>query len=442
MVQRRNFLKYSLTGIAGLGVFKSGTVISNGLRSQTQSLQDDFVVNVRHFGAAGDGKQDDRKAIQDAVDSVSKSGGSIYIPPGEYALSRDEQHFCGVRLYSNTQLIGSGRGNTILKWMDSVPDDSHHYVVAANEGFVENVTIRDLTIDGNKSRTDKDFNIVGEGIEMDGRNICISNVHIKDVLGEGIDCDRSDGIMIHNCIIENSGGNGIHCSDPQARNVQISQCITRNCAHGRRRSGNVRYGGLVIRGSGIFVSHHRSINDAQIANIEGQGMDYDSELSLQQVVGYSESVDARGFRVGMSGHVQMNACRAMLINSDEPVIRIDDFSGIVTIQSSYLESNSGVAISGTVNHSSSSRNMDSGLRLHDCHIQRHSNHGDLVNLSFSGKSHISLLGNRFRGGPVNISSLADSALTGGIIANNSFGDGLIVKDAIQDLVQDSNYIAG
>ncbi|MDP1676583.1 MAG: glycosyl hydrolase family 28-related protein [Bacteroidota bacterium] len=42
------------------------------------------VFNVKAFGAAGDGVTNDRSAIQRAVDSCSKNGGTVLFPPGKY----------------------------------------------------------------------------------------------------------------------------------------------------------------------------------------------------------------------------------------------------------------------------------------------------------------------------------------------------------------------
>jgi len=42
------------------------------------------VLNVRQFGAKGDGKSDDTKALQSAIDAAAARGGSVDVPPGVY----------------------------------------------------------------------------------------------------------------------------------------------------------------------------------------------------------------------------------------------------------------------------------------------------------------------------------------------------------------------
>lgn len=44
----------------------------------------EFVVNVKAFGAVGDGKTDETKAFQAALDSLGQNGGTVVVPPGQY----------------------------------------------------------------------------------------------------------------------------------------------------------------------------------------------------------------------------------------------------------------------------------------------------------------------------------------------------------------------
>lgn len=45
------------------------------------------VVNVKDFGATGDGVHDDTKAMQNAIDAVG-NGDTLYIPNGVYAITQ------------------------------------------------------------------------------------------------------------------------------------------------------------------------------------------------------------------------------------------------------------------------------------------------------------------------------------------------------------------
>lgn len=65
--------------------------------------------NVRDFGAFGDGKHDDTKAIQNAIDDAYKTKRLVYIPSGTYCIMRS------IYIYDGIQIKGEGIYNTILK---------------------------------------------------------------------------------------------------------------------------------------------------------------------------------------------------------------------------------------------------------------------------------------------------------------------------------------
>lgn len=72
------------------------------------------LINVRQFGAIGDGKTDDTKAIQHAIDAAAEVKGAAFMPAGVY-LSAE------LRLHQNTALVGiptwnySGPGGAVLR---------------------------------------------------------------------------------------------------------------------------------------------------------------------------------------------------------------------------------------------------------------------------------------------------------------------------------------
>lgn len=93
----------------------TGTVVVSTLNARFKRIHDG-VLNVRWFGAKGDGATDDTAAIQAAVDA----GATIFIPPGEYHLS----HYIFVRKPS---IIYGAGDETLLK--------KDEYVFALEEGL-------------------------------------------------------------------------------------------------------------------------------------------------------------------------------------------------------------------------------------------------------------------------------------------------------------------
>jgi hypothetical protein len=66
-------------------------------------------VNVRDFGAKGDGKNDDTAAIQAAIDSLDKRGGVAFFPAGTY-------RFTGLKGRPNLHLQGAHTPSTVLDY--------------------------------------------------------------------------------------------------------------------------------------------------------------------------------------------------------------------------------------------------------------------------------------------------------------------------------------
>jgi hypothetical protein len=72
------------------------------------------VINVKDYGAVGDGSTNDSTAFAAAVAALPAGGGSIFIPNGVYALG--SQFVIGLSSRRDVHLIGCGVGVTVLKW--------------------------------------------------------------------------------------------------------------------------------------------------------------------------------------------------------------------------------------------------------------------------------------------------------------------------------------
>ena len=74
-------------------------------------------LNVREFGATGDGKTDDTKAIQRALDAAGEVRGAVFVAPGVYLCA-------DLQMRPNTALVGvptwdyRGPGGTVLRLVD------------------------------------------------------------------------------------------------------------------------------------------------------------------------------------------------------------------------------------------------------------------------------------------------------------------------------------
>lgn len=146
---------------------------------------------------------DARTVIQSAIDAL-ESGGTVFIRSGTYLIGPES-----IRPRSGTQIVGEGRGATILKVKDGLNDAADDFHVIHVADYVANVTIRDLEIDGNESNN-RDISPYPESpfshgirIEPDESelppreakpsNITVKNVYIHDTIRSNI------GVTGRNC---------------------------------------------------------------------------------------------------------------------------------------------------------------------------------------------------------------------------------------------------
>lgn len=74
---------------------------------QTTLNKASFFLNVKDYGAVGDGTTDDTAAIQQAIDDLPASGGCVFVPPGTYSVSSS------LALSEGAELCGAGSGSII-----------------------------------------------------------------------------------------------------------------------------------------------------------------------------------------------------------------------------------------------------------------------------------------------------------------------------------------
>lgn len=124
--------KHTASDIRG-GVFPEAML---GLADRTQ------VVNVKSFGAKGDGVTDDTAAVQAAVNAAT---GAVLFPAGTYVVT-------SVKLAKNITLRGGGEGfGATIKHKDGAAVTSGTFETAMLRLTSHGITVRlrDLTLDGN-----------------------------------------------------------------------------------------------------------------------------------------------------------------------------------------------------------------------------------------------------------------------------------------------------
>ena len=163
------------------------------------------VLNVKDFGATGDGTTDDATDIQQAIDALeARGGGILYFPPGVYIVS------AALTVQKPILMLGAGRGEdsaaanpaAAVSTIRAQAASALAYVVrfqsATANQYLYGVGLENLLIDGN--------NTAVNGIEV---NSC-SEAVLRNVYAY-----RATGIGIYL-----SDANGVPCMRPVLDNVQ------------------------------------------------------------------------------------------------------------------------------------------------------------------------------------------------------------------------------
>ncbi|HQW16107.1 MAG TPA: right-handed parallel beta-helix repeat-containing protein [Niabella sp.] len=177
------------------------------------------LLNVRLFGAKGNGTADDTKAFQTAIDLLAANGGgTVMVPAGVYAIDAR----VSVQLKSKVDLFMLDT-TSVLK---AIPNDATNYVVLMIADAM------DVQVRGGK--------ILGERTQHLGT---------KGEWGMGIGVYGSANVRISNMVIADCWGDGIYISDNKAKThasafVGLKNVISRN---------NRRQGLSIIKASYILV---------------------------------------------------------------------------------------------------------------------------------------------------------------------------------------------
>lgn len=201
-------------GAAGVGALGAGMVAARPADAQVLPPDDRYVfrsrvpVNVKDYGATGDGTTDDQSAIQAAVNAGA--GGAVFVPPGRYLVK-------GINIPSDTELFGAG-------W-------NSRFVAATNAGIyplrivpgAHDVRLHDFAIDGNKAAIgsanpsyDPDVNnggpncaVIADGFTSTCRRIYVERLRVFDSFRLGIVFQSVVDGAVRDCAVEDGNRDGI-----------------------------------------------------------------------------------------------------------------------------------------------------------------------------------------------------------------------------------------
>jgi parallel beta-helix repeat protein len=219
-------------------------------------------LNVKDFGALGNGISDDRKAIQDAINAVPSAGGTVLIPAGTYRIGSSISDpiwgfYVGLKVKSSVNLVGEGIGKSIIK--EDIAIDPNRLIIN-NKSWDSKISISGITIDLNKNPLSSGS---GAGLTfVKAKDISIQDLEIKNAEREAVILESVSNFQI--------AGNVIN-------NVATGIFVT-NCDNGKISENTISStlgDGILVMSDGIGQCKDINIKSNYIKDVGDVGVDID-----------------------------------------------------------------------------------------------------------------------------------------------------------------------
>ncbi|WP_424571546.1 glycosyl hydrolase family 28-related protein [Weissella soli] len=180
-------------------------------RLNTQSL------NVKNFGAIGDGIADDTEAIQQALDSLQLVGGTLFLPQGNYFISD------ALKIYEGTTIMGSGIGGRSGEFKANPSDEN------AKPGT--NIIQSNVNVDGLINATPTAYNIQLFDFILTGPGSGDGNgINFDWAMGDQNSGGRLEHLSFKRLFITDFGNHGVQLRTPILTTLEQ--------VHSQRNGGN------------------------------------------------------------------------------------------------------------------------------------------------------------------------------------------------------------
>lgn len=272
--------------------------------------QNKFVINVKDYGAVGNGVVNDIAAIRSAILVIKNNGGGkLYLPRGVYFVTDSI-----VIDFSNVTIEGDGIGATIIKvgaWVDGIRVSKGYPLP---KEILQNIVIQNLTIDGNKDGYANGPNdTYGNGINVNGcNNVIIQNCEVKNPAEQGIVStywnisDKAKSIVIDKCIVHGCKINRIGIGiEGQSRNSRVTNNSVFDGGFifvGNGASGNIDDGECIIS--------NNTVEEGKMAS--GVGVWING--SLNNIIINSNTV--RGFGIGIRTSSEKASTKGFIVSNN------------------------------------------------------------------------------------------------------------------------------
>lgn len=232
-----------------------------------------YVANVKDFGALGDNSNDDKTAIQNAINSLGVTGGTVYLPPGVYRVSAALQVNSTVKnvrivgANGHFPLTGDNGGGSIIRSTSTTNN-----VIEVNNSI--SVYIGHLGIDSTVTKTG------GVGIKAtstaDRQGVTIEQVYIRQCF-QGMALIGYANSAIRNCEVRDLPTNSTYAvlcekgTDTRQDQTRLENIIVDGVIGGARHSTCVAF---------LFKGYTNSIWAKDCCGLRCKiGMKFDSSMN-------------------------------------------------------------------------------------------------------------------------------------------------------------------
>lgn len=302
---------YTFIGnVAGYTAQTGSSLLNPTIRSLQQKL-DDFV-NIRDFGATGNGVDDDTAAINRALTQIYKSTISnvdararrtIYFPGGTYLTSNT------IQIPPYTRIIGDGMSSSVIRCQ-------------FGNRAVANVTDNNFNIPTVSSTTLPSF--------IDIQNLKLENIG-TGTIEPILNLDSASNVRIQNVFFQSNASNGVYpnlvhitSTVEQTRAITFDSCLLHKCGNAINILGQAR-SIKVINSEFDSVSNTAVVMGATngyigMNNFFGNVNNISTRASAINFIGLGETYSGLGLEGGYFGNLNISAAQGVAITSTETLV--------------------------------------------------------------------------------------------------------------------------
>jgi hypothetical protein len=209
------------------------------------------------FGAKGDGKADDREALQTAIRASAAQHRELYLPPGTYEVSGAPAGHACLEIPGGVHLRGAGAGKTVLQQAAGA-GPSLRLLRLSGDGIL----LEDLTLDGN------------------------SAAQTRNEQRHGLFATHTDHLVVRRVTAQHFTGDGFYLHDGANDSLLVDVVATANDRNGITLGGTVdrtvlldskfianRAQQVDSEPGGTSVVSHTTVNRCEI-DVAGASNDY------------------------------------------------------------------------------------------------------------------------------------------------------------------------